>query len=154
MHTAFDRMHSDRLLASHWVRRWVAGTIDFVLTGFTFTWLLIYLQTAATFRSPLGQMFLPSFAGGVAWFLYSAWMEGALGWTIGKKVVGLRVRTTGGSPIDWIAALGRNFTKFSGPIFLLDMLLGLSSEGDPRQRATDRMCRTTVVATDHAESFS
>ena len=154
MHTAFDRIHHDRVLASHWVRRWLAGAIDFILTGFTFTTLLIYLQTASTFHSPFGPMFLPSFAGGVVWFLYSAWMEGAFGWTIGKRIFSLRVRTTGGSPIDWIAALGRNLTKFSGPIFLLDVLLGFSSEGDPRQRATDRMSRTTVVATDHAEDYA
>jgi uncharacterized RDD family membrane protein YckC len=81
-------------------------------------------------------------------------MESTVGWTVGKRLFSLKVRTTGGSPIDGLAAVTRNFTKVSGPLFILDFLFGFASEGDPRQRFTDRVARTTVVATDRSEHYA
>ncbi len=83
----------------------------------------------------------------IVWGYYTLF-EGSMSATIGKRVMDLRVRSLR-SRMSFTKAFVRNFTKAWIPIivllFLLDLILGLVTEGDPRQRFSDVIADTSVV---------
>jgi uncharacterized RDD family membrane protein YckC len=85
------------------------------------------------------------FASGMFFFLYSAISEGLWQRTPGKELLGLKVYSLVGS-MDLHKAMVRSVAKFFWYILPpLDMLIGLATGGDPRQRLSDRIGGTTVV---------
>ena len=84
----------------------------------------------------------------IVWGYYTLF-EGATSATIGKRAMDLRVRSLR-SGMTFVRAFIRNFTKAWIPIiallFLLDLALGLATEGDPRQRFSDVVADTSVVS--------
>ncbi len=83
----------------------------------------------------------------IVWGYYTLF-EGSMSATIGKRVMDLRVRSLR-SRMSFTKAFVRNFTKawipIIGLLFLLDLILGLVTEGDPRQRFSDVVADTSVV---------
>ena len=75
-------------------------------------------------------------------------LEGLLGATIGKLILGLRVVKLDGSAIDWRASVVRNLLRFvDGIIFyLLGAILIWASPR--RQRLGDRLAGTSVIRLD------
>ena len=84
---------------------------------------------------------------GVLWWVYSFILEGSVGGTIGKKLVSLRVVATDGM-MDLPRALIRNVSKVFPLLVLIDLIVGMATEGDPRQRFLDRIAHTTVTRID------
>jgi len=76
---------------------------------------------------------------------YQILMEGALGWTLGKRLLGLQVIMADGAPLSWTAAVARNLLR------VVDMLpfgyaLGLlSSFIDPHGRRLGDLVAGTLV---------
>lgn len=86
------------------------------------------------------------FASGMFFFLYAALSEGLWSRTPGKELVGLKVYSLVGR-MDLHKGMVRSVAKFFWYILpALDMLIGLSTSGDPRQRLSDRISGTTVVS--------
>ncbi len=86
------------------------------------------------------------FASGMFFFLYSAISEGLWQRTPGKELLGLKVYSLVGS-MDLHKGMVRSVAKFFWYILPpLDMLIGLATGGDPRQRLSDRISGTTVVS--------
>src|SRR6266704_400505 len=81
---------------------------------------------------------------GIVWFVYSMLLEGLVGGTIGKKLLSLRVVALDGN-LDVVHTIIRNLSKVYWLVFLIDLLLGAATHGDPRQRYFDRLARTTVT---------
>ncbi len=83
----------------------------------------------------------------IVWGYYTLF-EGSMSATIGKRIMDLRVRPLRGR-MNYTKAFVRNFTKAWIPIisllFLLDLIIGLATEGDPRQRFSDVIAETSVV---------
>lgn len=79
-------------------------------------------------------------------FLYFVLLEKRYGQTLGKKIVGLRVVSSDGSPLTWKQVLVRNITKMDNNLLILDTLLGWfvidSTKGG---RAFDYLVGTKVV---------
>ena len=75
--------------------------------------------------------------------LYCCVAEGAFGRTLGKRLVGLEVRTESASPISWRASVIRNALRVVDEFYLLGLLLILLSP--KRQRLGDRLAHTVVV---------
>jgi len=81
---------------------------------------------------------------------YQIVMEGALGWTLGKRLLGLRVIMADGAPLSWTAAIARNLLR------VVDMLpfgyaLGLlSSLVDPHGRRLGDLAAGSLVVHTHA----
>jgi len=75
--------------------------------------------------------------------LYCCVAEGAFGRTLGKRLVGLEVRTESASPISWRASVIRNALRVVDEFYLLGLLLILL--GPKRQRLGDRLAHTVVV---------
>jgi hypothetical protein len=86
---------------------------------------------------------------GLGFFTYSALFEAYLRKTPGKELMSLRVESTA-EAMDLTSGMLRSIAKFFWYIFpLVDTLLGLAMDGDPRQRLTDRVANTVVVRVAH-----
>lgn len=139
MVTGFDYLSQDKKLQEHWLRRFVAVVIDFVIV-YTPIWLVGYM---------LGYPYMfPGFFSGVALFAYSFLFESSIGGTIGKMVLRMKaVPLHGGMTPS--QALIRNFSKVF-PLFLfLDWIVGMAVDTkDPRQKWMDQVAHTSVISFD------
>lgn len=149
MGTGLNIIGSNKALQDHEIKRFVAALIDWIIVTVV-SWIVAALIFVGAFAiGGFGVLFwgigLLVFA--LIGILYWALQEAFMGATIGKKIMGLQVVGTTGS-MDLVKALVRNLTKFHGLLLLLDWFVGLATEGDPRQKITDRFAGTTVVRTD------
>jgi len=147
MSTAFEKIGSDRQLQDHWIRRLIAGIIDWIIT-----WIVAYiialipaftafLITGIFFLGPLELLH------GVIFFLYASFMESTRGATIGKQIMSLKATTTQGSLPGFDRIWIRNISKIYSLLWLVDTLIGMATVGDPHQKYSDRLAGTTVTST-------
>ncbi|MBI4317260.1 MAG: RDD family protein [Chloroflexi bacterium] len=131
-------------------KRFVALVIDVVIMYIVLIVIsLIAVGSAGAGMTPEG---IAAVGGGGAliWFLfavlYPILMEGYLGATVGKMVLGLRVVKEDGSPCGLGAAFIRNLLRIIDGLFgyLVGAILIWNS--DKRQRLGDRLAKTVVVA--------
>jgi len=59
----------------------------------------------------------------------------------------LKVTTTDDKIPTFALALIRNVSKIYSLLWLLDVIIGMATVGDPHQKYTDRIAATTVVST-------
>jgi uncharacterized RDD family membrane protein YckC len=138
MVTGFDYLSKDKALQEHWLRRFVAIVID---------WLVIWLPITILFSIlSFGWLsFLSIGTLGALFFLYCAFFEYLIGGTLGKMLMRLKVVSVSGK-LDIAQALLRNISKIFWPFLLLDWILGLAIDTqDPRQKWTDQIARTSVM---------
>jgi len=156
MRRRYEEIQASSALQNLWIRRVIAYVIDSVI-------LLIVLAIVNAFLALI--LLVPSLIfsfnvfGGVfsgfsallglviIWGYYTLF-EGSMSATVGKKIMGLRVRPSRGR-MNYTKAFIRNFTKAWIPIivllFLLDLVIGLVTAGDPRQRFSDVVADTSVI---------
>jgi len=138
MHTGFDLLSGSKQLQIHWMKRVLAGMIDLAIVVAPISLCFV------TQESP--DIILAGLLSGLGYFLYSTLLEGLFGQTWGKRLLGLSVVTEGHSHSLVHAAI-RSVPKFFWYIFLpFDVLAGMAMEGDPRQRFTDHVASTKVIA--------
>ncbi len=148
MVTGFDLIHHNKPLQKHWVKRVLAYLIDFFLSSLL-VYIPIYLLGLAFF--PHVALHFPAIAGAFQVF-YSAVLEYYSRQTFGKKLLNLEVEGLRGG-MDLHEAFVRNLSKIHGLIVFLDMIVGLATEGDARQRYLDRVVDTTVRGTSEPHHF-
>ncbi len=151
---AIDIITSNSHLQNHWLRRIIAAVIDVVILAIIITILVILMDTLGVFGGGifLGFGILTAFILSLVQLFYFAFLEATSGATIGKRLMSLRVVSISG-PMDITKGIIRNISKII-PYFVVifgDFILGLLTDGDPRQRFTDRFAETTVVRTDIQE---
>ncbi len=156
MRRRFEEIQASSALQNLWIRRVIAYVIDSVI-------LLIILAIVNAFLALI--LLVPSLIfsfdifGGlfsgfsallglvIIWGYYTLF-EGSTSATVGKRIMRLRVRPLR-SRMSYTRAFIRNFTKAWIPIivflFLLDLIIGLVTEGDPRQRFSDVVADTSVI---------
>ena len=81
----------------------------------------------------------------IIWFAYSVIMDATTGKTAGKYIMGLKAVSFIGK-LGVVKAIGRNLTKLNWIAFVADIIAGLSTEGEPRQRLTERFLDSLVVS--------
>ena len=141
MPSAINLIGHNPALQEHWIRRFLAFVIDAIIVfaiGFIF---------AIPFSILAWAWYLIGLYWGLIWFAYSMFLETIFHATIGKRLVSLRVVAIDGN-LDVLHALLRNLSKIFGIVFILDILVGGVTQGDPRQRLFDRIARTTVTRMD------
>lgn len=150
--TGFDKLTSDSEAQSHWVSRLVAFIIDVVLVSIVVliaygVFALPLLLTGIS--NPVGVFFgfstLGIFYSGLLMFLYASFAEAMYGGTLGKRILKLKVVSTRQQKVSLSETLVRNVAKLYWLLLLLDVLAGLLTQGDYRQRYTDRIANTVVV---------
>ena len=136
MPTGLDLIAHNKPLQEHWFRRIVAVIIDWIIVSPAF-WIVYLMGGRAVWL--FGGLFM-----GIAWLLYFAVLETAIKTTIGKSIMRLEVMSLSGD-LTLDKTFIRNLSKIVWVFLLLDWLLGMASEGDPRQRYLDRIAETVVV---------
>ncbi|MEM0449668.1 MAG: RDD family protein [Methanomassiliicoccales archaeon] len=138
MQTGFDLLSGSRELQIHWFKRTTALLIDLAIVAAPISLAFMVKDSS--------DVILAGVLSGLGLFLYSTLLEGIFGQTWGKKLMGLAVVTEGHSH-SLVHASIRSVPKFFWYIFLpFDALAGLAMVGDPRQRFTDRIASTKVIA--------
>ncbi|MFQ6128320.1 MAG: RDD family protein [Thermoplasmata archaeon] len=137
--TGFD-MLGNKALQDHWLRRLVAIIIDAIIVSIAVFILGIFLWFFGWFAwGWLG--------GGFLLFLYSIVLETAMGATIGKKIMSLKVVGVQ-EQLNPPMVLVRNVSKIVGILLIIDWIVGMLTPGDPRQKYTDRLIGCTIARTD------
>ena len=136
-------------------RRFVAWLVDVLVTG------LAWMAFAET-ESGDGTFTIRWEGMDAVWpalitLAYLVVLERVFGATIGKLVVGIRVRLLDGSRIAWGPALMRNLARVVDAFpYAIPYLVGAIalSRSDTKQRLGDRWAKTVVilVGTDHTSS--
>ena len=137
--SALEMMEHNRPLRRHWIARFIAMLLDF----------LIVLVVSGLIGFLIGGgmhafLIITNIILALFWVFYSAIMEYYFGFTLGKKVMGLRVQSLKGPLFLWKTIL-RNISKVQIIVLVIDTLIGMATGGDPRQRFLDRLADTTVV---------
>ena len=141
MVTGFDLLGHSKSIRDHWARRVIAFAVDLVLVTFP-VWIVLQFV-------PNVNVALFGLLSGLSLFTYSSLFEAYLGKTPGKNLMSLRVESTVGD-MSLVSGMLRSIAKFFWYIFpLIDTLLGMATDGDPRQRLTDRVANTVVVRVVH-----
>lgn len=91
-----------------------------------------------------------SVVSGVVLVVYFAVLEAASEASIGKRILGLRVTTTGGQKPNLGEALVRNISKVFWILLLLDVVVGLATSKRYSQKLSDRLAGTEVVSSEAA----
>jgi len=139
-----DIIGHNKPLQQHWMLRTAAFLVDLVIVTSPFWAFYVYTYFTSTHPRPPHLISLP-FLAFVALTLYSIFMEHAAnGRTVGKIIFRLRVKSSAGSLTIEKYAI-RNLSKIFIGFLLIDWLLGLATEGDPRQRFTERIAETYVI---------
>jgi uncharacterized RDD family membrane protein YckC len=140
-----DALGSDPRLQHNWVSRLVAALVDAVLTWVVslLVWIPLSIFWVLGWFGWLPGLVLP-LVWGLVFMLYCAVMEASSGATIGKRLMHLRVVPISGG-MSFGRALTRNLSKIYWLLLLIDVVLGIATVGDPRQRYLDRVAGTTVV---------
>ena len=154
-----DRLEAVRLNASLqnlWIKRVVAFIVDSIIVGIIFFVVSVIFTVLLL---PVRLVTIDLFTGlsaGVSTILsplivygYYTFFEGSFSATIGKMLLGLRVIPIRGGTMNYKKAFVRNLTKpwnwVVALLFLLDLLVGFATEGDPRERIMDTFAGTVVV---------
>jgi uncharacterized RDD family membrane protein YckC len=76
--------------------------------------------------------------------VYTTWLLGKYGATVGKMACKIRVVTADGSPIRYMRALGRFFAEWlSGMILLIGYIM--AAFDSEKRTLHDRICNTRVI---------
>ena len=147
MSIGFEKLRTDNQLQNHWIRRFIAMVIDAIIAGIA-GWILTWILSIPFWitGTSWGWGFASFLIWGVMWFFYASFTESSMGWTIGKQVVNLKVRTVEGKIPAIDTAFIRNVSKVFWPLYLLDVVVGLATPGEPTQKYTDRIAGTVVVS--------
>ncbi|TET91643.1 MAG: hypothetical protein E3J35_01625 [Methanomassiliicoccales archaeon] len=142
MVTGFDIIGHNKALQEHWIRRVIAIIIDGVIIS-VIVWALNLLFMA-------GPWWWASW--GLLWWgiamLYFVGFELTMSASPGKKIMTMEVVATEGV-LSLQSSLIRNASKLAF-LVVLDWVVGMLTEGDPRQKYLDRVANTTVQRTDEA----
>ncbi len=148
-HTALEMIEHNKPLREHWLRRLLAALIDFIVVLFTASIIGFMMRIGLWVFSPVLNVLLA-----LLWVFYADILEYLYCATLGKMAMNLKVQSLKG-PLDLYKTMIRNLSKVWAPFLILDTLVGMLTEGDPRQRFLDRIAETTVTgAPHHQKGFS
>ena len=138
--TAAEKILSEGALQQHWVKRVIAILIDSIIVGIA-TSILGLLTDVSGVSNWLA---LP-FVMGLLFVLYFTLTESIYGYTMGKRMVNLKVMKANGKKPSLITAFIRNISKIHFLLLLLDTLGGFFTSKDKHQRYIDQIANTTVI---------
>lgn len=123
--------------------RAVATIIDMIVLGVV-AWV-VALFTGGTTATGFELQGAPAFLMFLLALGYYVAMEARLGWTLGKRAIGLKVVKLDGSALDWQASIIRNLLRVVDGLFfyLVGAIMVWTSK--QRQRLGDRAAATLVV---------
>jgi uncharacterized RDD family membrane protein YckC len=152
--TGIDMIGTDKLLQEHWIKRVIAFIIDSIalVIAYCILAMIIFLPLliSAILTWNFGTLWYGGWLGfpfilGVLSVLYFSFAESMYGQTLGKRIMGLKVTTMDGRMPSLEKTIIRNLSKIYWVLLLLDVFGGLITQGEPRQKFSDRIAGTTVT---------
>jgi uncharacterized RDD family membrane protein YckC len=134
-----ERILNESSLQQHWVKRLIAIVVDSIIVGVATAIMGYFINEAGVFN----WLSFP-FAMGLITVLYFTISELAYGYTIGKKIMNLKVVTQEGKRLSLENAFIRNISKIHVIFLLLDTIGGFFLSKDPHQKYIDQIAHTTV----------
>jgi uncharacterized RDD family membrane protein YckC len=151
-----DAVIKDSGVQLYWGRRVAAFIIDAILVGIAFAVIAAILVIPSLIGSimsgnilNLGAIFgatAYSFLNSVLLVLYCSLADSMYGTTLGKSVMGFKVTTLDGKSPAFVEALIRNVSKINWVLLILDVVIGLATQTDYKQKLTDKYARTIVLS--------
>ena len=138
--TAAERIMSESSLQQHWVKRIIAIVVDSIIVGIATTILGLLTNLAGIFN----WLNFP-FVMGLIYVLYFTITESTYGYTIGKRLVNLKVVRADRQKPNLQSTFIRNISKIHFLLLLLDTIVGFFTSKDPHQKYTDQIAHTTIV---------
>jgi uncharacterized RDD family membrane protein YckC len=138
----------------YFMKRWVAATMDlFVVAGLLSFWLIAYVYMRELFMGPL--LFLWIIIPVAAITLYFVIFEGLIGYTLGKRIMGIRVVSQKGQRPGLTASFLRTLLRLADINPLVGGIPGIIVVlcTKKRQRIGDMAANTYVVTTKALESI-
>jgi len=130
------------------LRRGVAWVLDFLFLSFFFfpitylysgKWIMSYEDHLWGITDPICLVFL------FLIFAYFILMEAYVGWTVGKRMLGMRVVDSAGNKIGFLKSLIRNLLRLVDGLPALNILgIILITSSPEGKRLGDRIARTFV----------
>jgi len=156
--TGFDWLTNNRGFQDHWAKRVIAYIIDVAIVSVAMYVLLFIIALPTLLAIFYGQTF--PFAwfwgfwlGGIVPLIILAYFvlaEAMFERTIGKELMGLRVARLDSKRLDLRSLLVRNISKIAFILLIVDVAVGLGTQGDGRQKYSDRYIGTTVETTNNS----
>ena len=139
MVTGFDYLSQDKGLQEHWLKRFVAVLVDFVV---------VYLPLWFIFDIAGVRYLYVGSLSGIVLFAYAVVFDLGAGGTPGKMLMHMRSVPLVGR-MSTGQALMRNLSKVFPVFLLLDWVIGMAVDThDPRQKWTDQVAKTSVIGVD------
>lgn len=147
--SGIDALTKDSGAQDYWLRRFVAFVVDAIIVGIAVAIIGVFAFFALFFAGGFGFSFLVnglfSFFFGILFVLYFAVFESSMGASIGKRLMGLTVKSKTGSKPGFGEAFVRNISKIYWVFLLLDVIVGLATSKGYQQKYTDHLMGTTVA---------
>lgn len=123
--------------------RAVATIIDVMILGVI--GYVVAMFTGGTTNDGFELQGAPAFLLMLIGFAYYIVLEAQFGWTVGKRLTGLRVIKVGGAPLDWQASIVRNLLRIVDGLFFYLIGAIVVWTSDQKQRLGDKLAGTAVV---------
>jgi uncharacterized RDD family membrane protein YckC len=130
--------------------RAVAAIIDLILL--LVLCYIIAMVSGGTTEDGFQLEGLPAFLAFVVAMAYYVVLEGQFGWTVGKRLIGLKVVRLDGAPLDWQASLIRNLLRIVDGLFFYLVGAIIVWTSAQKQRLGDKLAGTVVVRSGGASS--
>jgi uncharacterized RDD family membrane protein YckC len=148
-------LKDDKAFQDHWAKRVIAYIIDVAIVSVAAYFILLVAAVPSLPAIFLSRAFPFSWfwgfwLGGIAPLIVLAYFvlaEASFQRTIGKELMGLRVARLDRKRLDLWCSLVRNISKIAFILLVLDLAVGLGTQGDGRQKYSDRYVGTAVENT-------
>jgi uncharacterized RDD family membrane protein YckC len=145
MSSALDEVLENKQAQEFWLRRLIAFIFDTLIIYVPISIMVSIAWTSGFLNQPMWLL------SGALLIAYTALFESELGYTIGKRIMGLEVVSLDPRRYDMQRALVRNISKIHVVLLLIDMLLGLLERDRVNMRYLDTVVATEVVDSEVAE---
>jgi uncharacterized RDD family membrane protein YckC len=147
--SGIDSVIREPAAQEYWVERIAAFVIDCVIIYLTLGILAVayalpffFIGGIAAMAAMIAGVF--SFVAGIVLVLYFSLFETYAGTSVGKRAMGLVVKSKTGKNPNIVEAFTRNISKIYWLLLLLDIIVGLATSKEYTQKFSDRFAGTSV----------
>lgn len=148
--SGIDSVIKEHAAQEYWVERIIAFVIDAVVVylvlgvlAIAFALPYFLISGVNTMAAMFAGIF--SFVAGVVLVVYFTLFENWAGTSLGKRAMGLFVKSRSGKNPNLVEAFTRNVSKIYWLLLLLDIVVGLATSKEYTQKFSDRFAGTSVV---------
>ena len=147
--SGIDSVIKEPAAQQYWVERVVAFIIDAVIVYLALGVLaaayalpFLFVGDLAAMAAAIAGVF--SFLAGIVLVLYFSLFESSVGTSVGKRAMGLAVKSRNGGNPNIVEAFIRNVSKIYWLLLFLDLVIGLATSKGYTQKFSDRFAGTSV----------